>query len=421
MLGSERRARGEWSTASACGAVLALAVAVGGCEPPPPPPPPDDRDTHVKPAAFEPAEVPEPPQVIDLGGEVLATPRVAMLYFAGEPLQDIIDPFVAELQPAGFWTPSTSEYGVGPLTVSPALHFADAAPSSLTGDELITQMDDAFTSGAFGAPDPSTIYTAVIPSSTAFDDFGTCCGDFDGEHFAASAGGATIPIAVVCACDDGFAGPGLGADDELTATIAHELAEAATDPFDDPAFAETDDAHIAWTLASGGEVGDMCDLSDNASIVLPGMEHAIQRIWSNQAALVGADPCVPAPAGAVYFQSVPVLEDDLVLNIDGVGTVHTLGKKLDVGQTGTIEVKLSSSADTEAWTVTPLDASFGQPQLDLRLDKRSGNNGDTLVLTVTLNAVDPDIGAALFFLESSTGNPSAPSASSASVGLVGPS
>ena len=127
---------------------------------------------------------------------------------------------------------------------------------------------------------------------------------------------------------------------------------------------------------------------------------------------------MPAPAGQVYFNSVPVLNDDVtVLGLDG-SSVVTKGKKIAIGGTAIIEVQLASEAATSGpWTVAAFDANelLGQaPNLTLSWDKTSGTNGDTLHLTATVNAADPNVEGEIFMIDSSLEGQS-----SISVGIVG--
>jgi hypothetical protein len=149
------------------------------------------------------------------------------------------------------------------------------------------------------------------------------------------------------------------------------------------------------------ELGDMCALVSDAFYTPADFPYVVQRIWSNQAALAGHDPCQPTPAGQVYFNSAPVLADDVTCYY-GPDKLTTKGVKIPVGQTKTVEVDLFSDGPTAGpWKVTAVDLSMGH--LDLSLDKSGGQNGDKLNLTVHVKSKDPNYGAELFMLRSTLG------------------
>jgi hypothetical protein len=117
----------------------------------------------------------------------------------------------------------------------------------------------------------------------------------------------------------------------------------------------------------------------------------VQHGWSNAAASAGKDPCVPPLPGEVYFNSAPRVKDALA--VAGLGTMK--------GKTATVEVDLFSEADTGGpWNVDVVDRSNGT--LDLSLDNTSGQNGQKLYLTITVNSQSPN-GYAIYQLTSSRG------------------
>ena len=130
----------------------------------------------------------------------------------------------------------------------------------------------------------------------------------------------------------------------------------------------------------------------------------IQRTWSNAAAALMQNPCVPHTASTIpYFNSYPALTQ---ISYSG-GT--TMGVNIPIGQSKTIDVKLSSTAATPGpWNVTVYDydqilLGASSPYLGLSLDKASGRNGDTLHLTITPHTADPTLGREAFFIYSEYG------------------
>jgi hypothetical protein len=145
------------------------------------------------------------------------------------------------------------------------------------------------------------------------------------------------------------------------------------------------------TANSGDEVGDLC-FSEADGFTVPGTLYDVQRIWSNAAMRAGHDPCVPRTATAPYFNTLPVLPDDIDFAVDAETTVRTKGVSVPVGQSRTVELDLYSDGDTGGpFKVTLLLVDIpaanaplcGPPSLRLSLDRGSGQNGEKLYLTIT--------------------------------------
>jgi hypothetical protein len=357
--------------------------------------------------AFQPAAHPALPQVLTLGGAVLSAPRVLPILFPNDSGATDVKAFLQELATSTTWTAQTSEYGVGPLTVLPAVTVTGTTATTFS-DTALRSMIQSNTSGAnpaWGPLDAKTIYFFLLPQGTVESDpTGTCCSEFYGYHSDARIGATFVPYAVGCTC------PGTTRVTSLqdrTATIDHELVEASTDPYpnSDPAFTQEDDDDIVWTLVTGGEVADMCEFDDDANVVPTGAQYMIQRTWSNQAAAAGQNPCVPSATGAPYLNTFPILAR---ITDDALATgFSTMGLNIPIGQKKTIPLTLSSAGPTSGtWTVKVYDydeiivgTSAG---LTLSQDKTSGRNGDTIQLTITPLRGDPSLGGGEAFLILST-------------------
>jgi hypothetical protein len=338
------------------------------------------------------------PQVVSLGGPVIAKPVVQPITYLGDPDAAAIDAFLQELVTTTYWSQTTSEYGVGALTVKPTFVQNHAAPATIDDATLQThiQTNTSGPSPAWGPPDASTIYLFVIPPGTVETrttgaGTQTCCTEYDGYHGEAMVGTPQIavPYAVACACPQ-FQGTKVAALAQRTGVTSHELVEAATDPFPrtNPAFTQPDDAHFVWKLVGAGEVGDLCELDGDAFITVPGGAATIQRTWSNQAAKSHTNPCVPVVTAEPYLFVAPALPD--MVSIPGVG-VTTPAVKIPVGQTKTIDVDLlSECGSTLTWSVHAYDVtSFlqgTQPYLGLAFDQGTGKSGETLHLTIKVES-----------------------------------
>jgi hypothetical protein len=365
---------------------------------------------------------PKAPQVVNLGGPVLKTPKLIAITYDEDVNQGEIDKFATELAASSYWAATTSEYGVGPLTIGAPIHITTPAPKTIT-DAAFTQQLKTNLSGAnpaWGKADANAVYTFVLPEGSTIDSGGVCCdGGYDAYHDELAVAGTTVAYSVVCTCP-GFDGPGINTLGSVTTALSHETIEAVTDPFvqSKPAFGATADADIGWSQVTEGELADMCEFDADQYLTPADMHYLVQRSWSNAAAAAGKDPCVlPSIPADVYFNSAPVMTD--TVNADWYfGTVKATGVKIPIGQTKTIDVQLWSDAPTSGpWQVAAYDygeAYNGKPNLKLTFDKTSGNNGDVLKLTIQVLQADPDFASEPFYLESTLGN-----ASNIWMGVVG--
>jgi hypothetical protein len=364
--------------------------------------------------AFVSAAHPPLPVVRNLGGPVNTAPKVQLIGYAADSGLKDIEAFLQELTKTTYWSETTSEYGVGALTILPTIRISSTPPATITDDDLQTNLfiNTSGPSPAWGVADSNTIFLFVFPPSTieSSDPNSACCSAYDGYHSGMSTGTSLIPYAVGCSCPN-YDGPNVTDIQQRTVAISHELVEATTDPFPGPAtaYGQEDDNDIVWTAVSGGETADMCEFNEDSNIVPSGSKYMVQRTWSNAAAALMQNPCVPHSASTIpYFNSYPALTQIPY----GGGT--TMGVNIPLGQSKTIEVKLSSTAATPGpWNVTVADydkilAGASSPYLGLSLDKSSGRNGDTLHLTITPHTADPTLGGEAFFIFSTYGTAGTP-------------
>jgi len=321
------------------------------------------------------------PQLIDLGGPVLAAPKVQPIFFANDALQPQIEQFLTQLGASQYWSTAATEYGVGALTVLPSIVTTDAppTPADAVGTWVVAHAPD---------PDPNTIYALFLGDGVVVTSpYGNSCDAYGAYHDEAT-GSASAPViyALVPRCD-----PATEFDhaqtklDELTISTSHELLEAATDPRVEtaPAYGDVDDDHAILAIVPGAENGDLCEYLDSAYIKGVG-DFMVQRTWSNAAAKAGHDPCVPAPA-TPYIAAAPMFTE--AVSIDGyTGTRTTKAMQLSVGASKTIEIDPCSDQPTDAYAIQVDDAAamYGDPpELTFQWDTQMGKNGDKLHLTVT--------------------------------------
>lgn len=341
------------------------------------------------------------PLVVTSNGPVLKSPRWVPVYFAnGDAKQNAaVTDYLKRVGATNYWAAAVTEYGVGPgVSTDPVqLLAADNPAASITDDTIQTWLAAKLNANdpAFPKPDENTIYAIFYPASTDIDLQGsTSCQSFGGYHNNITLDGAHqgLDVAYAVMPDCGQFGKQTGLD-ALTGTTSHELIEAVTDPYPSsrPAYSQVDDAHLYWeTFLGGGENGDMCAQFSSSFTKFAELPYTVQRGWSNKAVRAGHDPCVPTQPGSVYFNSYPVLNDNVPYSFGGPQSVNVKGVKIPNGQSATVELDLYSDAPTSGpWTVNAVDLASqrGQaPQLKFAFDRKQGQNGDRINMTITVVA-----------------------------------
>jgi hypothetical protein len=340
-----------------------------------------------------PAPFAAPPQVVDYGGPVLQNPKLVPVFFSGDDptFTAKLTDFVSNLGATPYFAAAVGEYGVSPATAHAPVQLTETAPPAIDDTAIQTWLkaklngDDPL----WPSNDANTVYVLHYPAGTTVTLQGqTSCSAFGGYHgdvqLDAAHGSAYVAYAVIPRCASFGTLTGI---DATTGAESHEIAESVTDPYpqDNPAYATADDAHFEWVrFLGGGEVGDMCAQFAGAFTKFAGFDYTVQRIWSNAHATAGQDPCRPELPGEVYFNASPVLPDAVVMSAGGQ-PVTMAGVNIPVGQSKTIAVQLFSEAPTSGpWTVSAVNA--GTAYLGFSFDKTTGSNGDTLMLTITVNS-----------------------------------
>lgn len=345
------------------------------------------------------------PQITYQGGGVLQNPAVVTVTFPGDALAQQLEAFGDDVMQTCWWDAVRAGYcenngmncvGLGGAAKKPHVELTSAPASSYTdsstgGASTLQQyIQQQVSSGAFPAPDANTIYALYFPASTSItlDGIQSCNqnGGFAGYHNTTTVtppGGSntTVSYAVIPRCSTAIA--------DTTFAASHELSEASTDPhvglnqigYYTPLQSGDD---LPWRLLlGGGEVGDLCvDFTganqDHTTATLGSNSWTVQRIWSNANAASGLDPCVPVPAGDVYFNLAPAA---------GNGTLQ-----MTVGQTKTFTATAFSSGPLNPWLVEAVDYEqlMGKtPIVQASLSATSAKNGDAITVTVTLASQPP--------------------------------
>ena len=361
-------------------------------------------------------------QVSKSAGAVLAHPVLHLVTFNQDADATALADFAQKLTVSNYWSATTHEYGVGTLTAAAPQNLTFAWGSSATDGDLnsgaastieaylVSQLDGS--APAWGAPDVNAIYALMLPSGvTVSPDAGSiasaCNANILSWHTAMLLPSSQVVVTYAVVPNCGARG-GLSELDTRTVALSHAVVSAATDPLLN-AFNTLDANHLAWQLATGSpEVGAACAAGLGAAelVVRPSdLPYAVQRTWSNAAALGGDMPCVPATAQDVYFSAVPVLTNSVQVAMSPNPSVPTqpgAGVSVAVGSTQQITLQLSSTGATSGpWNVSAQE--LGSSLLQLSVDKASGNNGDSITLTVRANSAGTGSSQALVQITSALG------------------
>lgn len=348
------------------------------CSPPtgaaPPPWTPDDAGAPVR-----------PPVVMSSGGPVLANPVFVPITFDGDDMRAPIEDFIDSVGCTSYWQTIVRDYGVNDAYMSAVGHIASKAPMSIDDTQIATFIRSKILSKDLPYPTPNTLYVIFYPDGTDITLQGQqSCQAFGGYHNEFGLNSTTsVAYAVIPRCG-GFGQ--LAGIDEITATTSHELVEAVTDPLpmSNPAYQLPEPSGIAWALAGGGEIGDMCEFNQDAFYTPSDYPFAVQRQWVNHAAFALHDPC--RPSDTTYFAAAPVLPDTITYNI-GLGAQTAPGIGLSIGQQKTINVHLISDGTWNAPIFVDVqDAGYffgSKPALNFNVSPKQGNVGDTITITVT--------------------------------------
>ena len=370
-----------------------------------------------QPSDVYPAKHAAAPKIITNGGPILKAAKIYPVFFPGEDptIVSSVTDFYNKIGPSTYWTAAVSEYGVGAASAMPAIQLgvADPAPGNTSDDQIQTWLASKLNANdpAFPTPDANTIIALNYPAGTSIDLQGSkSCGSFLGYHtnvtLDAAHGNMDVAYLVIPRCTQQQTG--MNELDAVTDTGSHELVEGATDPYPQTngAYGQVDNNHIYWLFAlGGGENGDMCAQNFDSAYKDPQIGYVVQRSWSNKAATASHNPCVPAAPGA-YFNSVPLLNDTINLNLGGGQAVKLKGVKIPVGSTGVVELDLFSDAKTGPWTVEAHDLNEfmgGAPTLQFSFDATGGQNGQKLHLSITPTKAN-QYKSEVFFIVSNQGN-----------------
>jgi hypothetical protein len=311
----------------------------------------------------------KPPAVINSGGPVLHSPQIVTFTF-----QDTAN--VAALQTFGATFGSTAYFGQAlkdytttsatPAGLSVAIAanadatYTDHGGVGLAGDSgadgtdlngfINTAIANAVAAKTIPAPDGNAVYVFYFPSTSTINLFGSpSCQGFGGYHFNQVYSDGTTPISYAILPD---CYPGTQYElDAVTLDASHEIMESISDPepnsgwciditpYPDAGTSLEQYRDDPWLSLGYGEIADNCA---GEPWSLDGGT-TVQRIWSISSAAGDHDPCVPIPAGEVYFNATP----DKAIYV------------ANVGDSFTIDVTPFSEAPRSSWQLDAIDVTQG--------------------------------------------------------------
>ncbi|HEX8795608.1 MAG TPA: hypothetical protein VF765_31880 [Polyangiaceae bacterium] len=329
-------------------------------------------------------------------GPILAHMKLVTVTFAGYEHE-------ADVQAFGSWLPGSTwlttvggEYGVGAGTSAGSVVLQETAPSTVTLPDVGAFVAARVMNGTLPASlanDADYLYVVYYPATTAVHIVASDAGCLAAGGFHASYARNGLYFTYAAIPDDcASLFPGLGLDplSFVEFDASHEIVEAASDPYT----VATDGTNVvsgpsAWRItdtsnpwsAFGGEIGDAC-----TSRCVRESGFTVQRIWSNQAASQGQDPCVPAVAP--YFGTSPT----------GSGVVT-----VSAGSSAQVPLVGWSAAPGITWKLLPDTGPYITSQFvpGAQSQPASLSNGTTGTLTVSAVAGTPSGSRGIVFLSSS--------------------
>ncbi len=260
-------------------------------------------------APFAPAPHLPWPSIPNHGGYMLSPLRIVTVIAEDEPYAAQLQAFGDSIPASPWYASFAAEYGLTGTPTHMLITGAHVASgTSFTQAQMQQYIADTIAAApSAAAPDGKTVYVLYLPPGTTMV---TSSG-------AADTGCTRVPYHTAYdAVGDGMAlmnrcpGSFPSQLDMFTTVAAHEIAEAATDssPTKSPAWEMwVGSAAAPWQssvwnqveMENSAEIGDLCIFTH---VAYGGA--SFQRVFSNAAAALGGDPCVPA-IPVPYFSVTP--------------------------------------------------------------------------------------------------------------------
>jgi len=314
--------------------------------------------------AFQPAPHVPMPLAIPHAGTVLSNLHLVTITYQDYTDAAQVEAFGDMLGGSTWYTSVGAEYGLHAGTQVRTFRLGPA-PASLTRDQIADQIKQLITDGSVPAP-PATgnqlLYMIYIPPAVTRD---AGLASLHGYHDVLTLDatppldGVQVPIAVVL--DDGR---GLTA---TTRTAAHQVIDAATDPYHPPMDGYYADPPMTdpWSLIRS-EVADLC----SGEVPIIEGSFALPRVYSNHAAVARKSPCTP------------FVPDDAWSDVSAVPSTMQV-----VPRGGSVTFKLTgwSTQEVPDWKLSTQVSDHSELTLDDMSPRFSSdmiNNGVSVTLTL---------------------------------------
>jgi hypothetical protein len=255
------------------------------------------------------------PMLTNYGGHLLTPLRIVVVVAANDSLRDSLFAFAKAVPTSRWWPAVATPYGVSPTATAFTVIGPPMTPGTqLTGPDVVSYVTAAAIDSAGYVADGRTVYLVFLPAGVGF--VGTTYAAFH------AAFGPSDAYAVI----GRFQGETM---QSLTLDASHEIIESATDPEQEGWNLKS--GTPPWTASPWGlddniKIEENADLCEGTRYLDGGFYY--QRVFSNQAASLGGDPCVPA-IPTPYFNVVtangwyPTNTGDISIPITGwsAGTV----------------------------------------------------------------------------------------------------
>ena len=239
------------------------------------------------------------PQVPGNALVVLHSMKLVTVVTSGDANAADLFAFGDALIASSWWSQIAQEYGLG--TPSQNVHVTGAAmTANPTEAQMLSYIEAAVAGTPAAAADGDTMYMLYLPPGIDIVDPrgpNTNCQYYGGYHSLYDKSGDAWGVAQHCP----VTGTQLTDLQSVTIIGSHEIVEGASDPIPNngwtlPAL----DTSAPWTQtpwieAVYGEIGDLCA----GTQITEGL-YIYQRIWSNAAAALEGDPCVPTYTQYAY-------------------------------------------------------------------------------------------------------------------------
>lgn len=314
------------------------------------------------------------PRVTHHGGRFLRSPRLHTVTFLDDDptIVTALERFGEAIGMTEWWESAVGGYCagtddcVGRLRTGRPLRLDDRLDGQVTDATIEGSLHDAIDAGRLGPIDDNTLVVVYLPPDVEFGDARHpryCGAGPRALHQTLRRPGTVVPYAVVPRCGD---------LDQVTISASHEILEATTNP--EPAnrgFGIAGDADGLPFTYGGAEPADPCRLL-TTSPMWREAGFALHRVWSNQAAERGTDPCGPQFPERPYRALVPAAP---------------AVRMTEPGEDATIVLQAASDRPVSPWSIMAVELSGREPRpgfVDLALDRSVVASGDAATLTVTL-------------------------------------